>query len=66
MSFVKKHFTNYIILLIFGIGIYFRASVYGDLRLSVANAETHSYMSYARNSIFHGIFLLGNVYLLQT
>lgn len=52
MSFIKKNDANFIILLILGIGIYFRMSWYGDLRLSVANAETDSYMSSARNSIF--------------
>lgn len=52
MNFIKKHLTALIILIIFTIGIYFRISWYGDLRLSVANAETDSYMSSARNSIF--------------
>ena len=52
MDFIKKHFVNLIIFMIFAVGIYFRSTWYGDLRLSVANAETDSYMSSARNSIF--------------
>ena len=52
MDFIKKHLASLIILIIFAIGVYFRATWYGDLRLSVANAETDSYMSSARSSIF--------------
>ena len=52
MDFIKKHYSNFIIIFIFAVGIYFRSTWYGDLRLSVANAETDSYMSSARSSIF--------------
>ncbi|MBI2332438.1 MAG: hypothetical protein HYU84_09830 [Chloroflexi bacterium] len=52
MDFIKKHFVNLIILLILAVGVYFRSAWYGDLRLSVANAETDSYMSSAQSSIF--------------
>jgi len=52
MDFIKKHYSNFIIIVIFAVGIYFRSTWYGDLRLSVANAETDSYMSSARSSIF--------------
>lgn len=52
MSFIKKNPVNLIILLVLVTGSYFRSTWYGDLRLSVANAETDSYMSSARNSIF--------------
>lgn len=52
MNCIKKHFLNLTILLIFFTGSYFRSTWYGDLRLSVANAETDSYISSAQNSIF--------------
>lgn len=52
MDFIKKHYSYLIIIVIFAVGIYFRSTWYGDLRLSVANAETDSYMSSARSSIF--------------
>lgn len=57
MKFLRTNLVNLIILSIFTVGIFFRATWYGDLRLSVANAETDSYMSSARNSVFSwGIF----------
>ena len=52
MKFIKNNFFNLIILIIFAIGIYFRATWYGDLRLSIANAETDSYINSSRASIF--------------
>lgn len=52
MNFIKRYFVNLIILLILVIGSYFRLTWYGDLRLSVANAETDSYMSSAQNPVF--------------
>ncbi len=52
MKYTKDKFANLIILIIFIAGIYFRATWYGDLRLSTANAETTSYMTSARASIF--------------
>ncbi len=52
MKFIKSHVANLIILLIFAAGIYTRANWYGDLRLSTANAETDSYISASRASIF--------------
>lgn len=52
MRLIKKNIVNLIILIIFGIGIYIRSSWYGDLRLSIANAETDSYISSSGNSIF--------------
>jgi len=52
MKFLRSNLTNLTILAIFAVGIYFRSTWYGDLRLSVANAETDSYMSSARNSFF--------------
>ena len=41
------NFTNIIILLILIIGAWLRADWYGDLRLSIGNAETYSYISSA-------------------
>lgn len=52
MKFLKTHFASLVILLVFAAGIYIRASWYGDLRLSTANAETDSYISASRASIF--------------
>ncbi|MCE7860022.1 MAG: hypothetical protein DYG86_09580 [Chloroflexi bacterium CFX2] len=52
MKFLKTHYASLIILLIFAAGIYVRAAWYGDLRLSIANAETDSYVSASRASIF--------------
>lgn len=52
MKFLKTHFANLIILLVFAAGIYIRASWYGDLRLSTANAETDSYINASHASIF--------------
>jgi hypothetical protein len=52
MKFIKNNFANIAILLVFAVGIYFRATVYGDLRLSTANAETDSYINSSRASIF--------------
>lgn len=52
MKINQRFITNLIILLIFAIGIYFRSIWYGDLRLSIANAETDSYISSSRNSLF--------------
>ncbi len=52
MKFLKTHSASLIILLVFTVGIYIRASWYGDLRLSIANAETDSYISASRASIF--------------
>jgi len=52
MKFLKTHFASLVILLVFAVGIYIRASWYGDLRLSTANAETDSYISASRASTF--------------
>ncbi len=52
MNFLKKQFTNLIILLVFAIGIFLRGTWYGDLRLSTANAETDSYINSSRAPIF--------------
>ncbi|GAB1471992.1 hypothetical protein MASR2M66_28700 [Chloroflexota bacterium] len=52
MPLIKKNYANLIILLIFVVGIYFRTTWYGDLRLSTANAETDSYINASRASVF--------------
>ncbi len=52
MKFLKTHFASLVILLVFAVGIYIRASWYGDLRFSIANAETDSYISASRASVF--------------
>lgn len=52
MNFNKNTFANIVILIIFAIGIYFRTTWYDDLRLSIANAETDSYINSSRSSIF--------------
>lgn len=52
MSYLKKNAAGFIILVIFAFGIYFRATWYGDLRLSTANAETDSYINASRAPLF--------------
>jgi hypothetical protein len=52
MKFNKNTYTHIAIFIIFAIGIYFRSIWYGDLRLSIANAETDSYINSSRSSIF--------------
>ncbi|NWF63209.1 MAG: hypothetical protein HXY38_02785 [Chloroflexi bacterium] len=53
----KNLFSNLLILAVLAIGVHIRANWYGDLRLSIANAETASYISASRHSIFSwGIF----------
>jgi hypothetical protein len=52
MNINKSTFANIVILIIFAIGIFFRATWYGDLRLSIANAETDSYINSSQSSIF--------------
>jgi hypothetical protein len=44
----RNNFTNIIILLILATGAWLRADWYGDLRLSIANAETRSYIDSSR------------------
>ena len=48
MKFIKNNSTNLIILLILAVFIWFRAGWYGDLRLSISNAETISYIDSSR------------------
>lgn len=52
MTFRKNTFIKIITLLIIATGISFRATWYGDLRLSVATLDTESYINSARNSLF--------------
>ncbi len=47
-TFTKKKLTNIFILFILAIGIWLRANWYGDLRLSVGNPETGSYIKSSR------------------
>lgn len=52
MKFIKDNYASLIVLFLFAAGIYIRASWYGDLRLSIANAETDSYISASRAPLF--------------
>lgn len=52
MKFLKTHAINLIILAILAAGAWLRASWYGDLRLSVANAETASYTNSSQAPLF--------------
>lgn len=52
MNFIKKNYANILVLIILTAGVWMRVVSYGDLRLSVANAETGSYISASRTSIF--------------
>ncbi len=47
-GFIKNNFTNFVILLILAVGAWLRADWYGDLHLSIGNAETGSYISSSR------------------
>jgi hypothetical protein len=58
-KFIKTNSVSLVILIIFSIGIYLRATWYGDLRLSTANAETDSYINASRASIFSGKIFAG-------
>lgn len=52
MKFIRTNYVSLIILLVFAAGFYVRATWYGDLRLSTANAETDSYISASRAPLF--------------
>ena len=51
-EFIRNNFTSFVILLILAIGAWLRADWYGDLRLSIGNAETGSYISSSRAPLF--------------
>ncbi len=53
MKFIKNGWAaNLVIILILVTGSWLRASWYGDLRLSIANAETDSYINSSRAPVF--------------
>jgi hypothetical protein len=52
MAFIREKSTNIIILIVLAAGIWFRLAWYGDLRLSIANAETESYITSSRSALF--------------
>ncbi|MCQ3938010.1 MAG: hypothetical protein DPW18_13305 [Chloroflexi bacterium] len=57
MKFLQKYGTTLIILILLAAASWLRIGSYGDLRLSIANAETDSYISSSRASVFSwGIF----------
>jgi hypothetical protein len=51
MNFIKKNYANILLLIILTAGAWMRAISYGDLRLSVANAETGSYIRASKASV---------------
>lgn len=51
MILIKKNIANLVILLLLGAGVWIRATWYGDLRLSIANAETDSYINSSKASV---------------
>lgn len=51
MGFIKKNYINILIFIILAAGTWLRAGWYGDLRLSVANPETNSYISASKSSV---------------
>ena len=51
-EFIRNNFISFVILLILAIGAWLRADWYGDLRLSIGNAETGSYISSSRAPLF--------------
>ena len=52
MKLIKNNLTNLVIFMIVLISVWLRATWYGDLKLSIANAETDSYINSSKNSIF--------------
>jgi hypothetical protein len=52
MKFIETNPIHLVILLILVVGAWLRADWYGDLRFSVANAETDGYISASKASIF--------------
>lgn len=52
MKSIKSNWANFVILLILLTGSWLRLNWYGDLRLSIANAETDSYISSSQASVF--------------
>ena len=52
MKFLRTHVVNILILLILAAGAWLRAGWYGDLRLSIANAETVSYVTASKAPVF--------------
>lgn len=51
-GFITNNFTSLVILFILATGAWLRADWYGDLRLSIGNAETYSYISSSRAPLF--------------
>jgi hypothetical protein len=52
MTTMKEKWLNILILCILALGVWMRVSLYGDLRLSVGNAETPSYIESSRAPLF--------------
>lgn len=52
MNFIKRNSTSLLILLMLLVGAWLRVAAYGDLRLSIANAETYSYVEGSRAPLF--------------
>jgi hypothetical protein len=52
MNFIQRNSTNLLILLMLLAGAWLRAASYGDLQLSIANAETYSYVEGSRSPLF--------------
>lgn len=52
MDFLKRNITYIFILIVMSILIWIRLTWYGDLRLSIAGGETHSYISASRAPLF--------------
>ena len=52
MELIKKNIVSIFILIVMSILVWGRLHWYGDLRLSIANGETHSYISASRAPLF--------------
>ncbi|MBI3170686.1 MAG: hypothetical protein HYZ22_19570 [Chloroflexi bacterium] len=52
MDFLKKNITYIVILLVTALLIWGRLHWYGDLRLSIANGDTHTYISASHAPLF--------------
>ena len=52
IKFIKSHAVQFILLCIIAIAIIARLYLYGDIRLSIGNAETHSYINSSSAPLF--------------
>lgn len=59
MTFIKEKWVNLVLLCLLALGAWLRASLYGDLNLSVGNPDTPSYIEASTASIFSAEIFTG-------